>query len=144
MIPNPYLILAVVVAFVLNGFYWHANGANGADDRWKVKITAENLKATQEARAKEQAWQGAVDESAKKYEAKLAGVRRNLATALDGLRDRPDRPAAGSQATGAGPACGTGAGLCKQDSEFLVREAARANEIRAGLEACYTYVDAVK
>lgn len=143
MIPNPYLILSVVVAFVLNGFYWHANGSNGADTRWKAKITAETLKATQDARAKEQMWQGVVNETARNYEIKLAGVRRNLDTALDSLRDRPERPATGSQAAGTGQSCATGTSLCRQDSEFLVREAARADTLRAGLEACYAYVDAV-
>lgn len=144
MIPSPMLMLAVVVAFVLNGFYWHANGSNGADARWKAKITAENLTATQEARAKEHMWQGVVNETARNYEAKLAGVRRNLNTALDGLRDRPERPAAGSQASGIGQSCATGTSLCRQDSEFLVREAARADTLRVGLEACYSYIDAVK
>lgn len=142
--PSPMLMLAVVVAFVLNGFYWHASGSNGADARWKAKITAENLTATQEARAKEQMWQGVVNETAKNYEIKLAVVRRNLDTALNGLRDRPERPATGSQATGTGQSCATGTSLCRQDSEFLVREAARADTLRAGLEACYAYVDAVK
>lgn len=144
MLPSPMLMLAVVIAFVLNGFYWNAHGANAEDTRWKARIHAENLKATQEARAKEQMWQGVVNETAKNYEIKLAGVRRNLDTALNGLRDRPERAAAGGQAAGTGQSCATGTSLCRQDSEFLVREAARADTLRAGLEACYAYIDTVK
>ena len=141
---SPYAILAAVLAFVLNGFFWYAKGVGAEDNRWKVKTHAAELKATLQARAKEQMWQETVNGTARNYEIKLAGVRRNLDTALDSLRDRPERPATGGQAAGTGQSCATGTSLCRQDSEFLVREAARADTIRAGLEACYAYIDAVK
>lgn len=144
MIPPPMLILAVVLAFIGSGFYWHAKGANGMDAQWRARITADNLKASQEARAKEQMWQGVVNETAKNYETQMAGVRRTLDAALDGLRDRPERPAGVSAAARADCAGGTGAELSRPDAEFLVREAARADTLRAALAACYAYADTVR
>lgn len=144
MIPNPYLILAVVVAFVLNGFYWHAHGSNAADARWSAKITAERLAATEAARAKETMWQGVVNETAKNYQAKVAGVRRNLDVALDSLRDRPERPGNLPDHPRADCAGASGAELSGADAEFLAREAARADEQRAGLDACYAWADAIR
>ncbi len=52
--PNPYLILAVVVAFILNGFYWHANGVNSENTRWKAKTEQQRADAENAARTKEQ------------------------------------------------------------------------------------------
>ena len=143
MIPNPMLMFAVLVAFVLNGFYWNAHGSNAADTRWTAKITAENLKATQEARAKERMWQGVVNGTVKNMEAQRAAVQRNLNIALDGLRDRPERPAGVSEAPRTGCQGANGAELSGEDGRFLEGEAARANRHRAALEACYAYADTV-
>ena len=144
MLPSPMLILAVVIAFVANGFYWHAKGSNAENTRWTAKITAERLAATEAARAQEKTWQGVVNETAKSYQAKLVTVRRNLDVALDSLRHRPERPR--DLPDHPRPDCqgGTGAELSRPDAEFLVREATRADEIRAGLDACYAYADALK
>jgi hypothetical protein len=142
---NPYMILAVVIAFVVNGFYWHANGVNGENTRWKAKVEQQRADAEKEARTKEQMWQGVVNGTVKNYEIQVAGVRRNLDAALDSLRSRPGRSSGDVSGT-PGPACpcGTGATLCREDGEFLAREAARADSIRAGLEACYSVIDKVK
>jgi hypothetical protein len=142
--PSPLLMLAVVIAFVLNGFYWHANGSNAADTRWTARIQKERADSLQAARLKEKQLQEAYDAAAKKQAARLAGVQRTLDTALDSLRDRPERPAGVSEAARSDCAGGTGAELSRADAEFLAREAARADGLRAGLEACYFAVDAVK
>ena len=144
MIPNPMLVLAVVLAFIANGFYWHANGVNAENTRWKAKTFQEIAQASEAARKQESMWQGVVNETAKNYQGKVDGIRRNLDIALDSLRARPERadPAAG--ASGSASTCGTGASLCREDGEFLTREAARADETRAGLEAGYKVIDAVK
>jgi len=142
---NPYMILAVVIAFVGNGFYWYANGVNGENTRWKAKVEQQRADAEKEARTKEQMWQGVVNGTVKNYEIQVAGVRRNLDAALDSLRSRPWRSSSDVPGT-PGPACpcGTGASLCREDGEFLAREAARADEIRAGLVACYEVMDSVR
>lgn len=144
MIPSPMLILALVLAFVANGFYWNAHGSNAADARWTAKITAERLQATEAARAKETMWQGVVNETVKTMEAQRAGVQRNLGIALDSLRDRPERRLDLPGTAGTDCQGGTGAELSRADAEFLSREAARADDLRAGLDACYRYADALK
>lgn len=142
--PSPMLILAVVIAFVVNGFYWNAHGSNAADTRWKAKLESQRADAESAARQQEKTWTEAANAIVKNQDAKLAATRRNLDAALNGLRDRPERPAADSKPTGTDCTCSTGAGLCKSDSEFLARLASRADEIRVGLEACYEFADKVK
>jgi hypothetical protein len=134
----------VVLAFVANGFFWNAKGANSADTRWTAKINQERAEATQAARETEKRWQGVVDETSKQYLARIVDQRRSLSVALNGLRDRSERPAADAKPAQADCPCGTGIGLCRPDAEFLVRESARADEIRAGLIACYEVIDGVK
>jgi hypothetical protein len=144
MIPNPMLILAVVLAFIANGFYWNAKGSNAADTRWTAKIEKERADSFKAAREIERNLQEKYDAVAKKQAARLADTRRNLDIALDGLRDRPERPAGMPEGARTGCAGGTGAELSRPDGEFLAREAARADGIRAGLEACYSVIDKVK
>ena len=144
MIPSPMLILAVVLAFIANGFYWHASGSNAADTRWTAKITAERLQATEAARAKETMWQGVVNETAKNYQAKLAGVRSTLDADLERLRSRPERTGDVSGHPRTDCQGASGAELSGPDARFLASEAARADEQRAGLDACYGFIDALK
>lgn len=144
MMPSPMLMLAVVIAFVLNGFYWHASGSNAADTRWTARIEKERADSFKAAREIERNLQEKYDAVAKKQAARLADTRRNLDTALDSLRDRPERPAGMPEGSRAACAGGTGAELSRSDAEFLARESARADDIRDGLEACYSAVDAVK
>ena len=54
MIPSPMLMLAVVLAFVANGFYWFAAGSNSTDTRWKAKINQERAESQAAARADDQ------------------------------------------------------------------------------------------
>lgn len=140
--PSPMLMLAVVIAFVLNGFYWHAHGSNAADTRWTARMEKERADAIAAARIKEKHLQEAYDAATKKQAARLVGVQRTLDTALDSLRDRPERPAGVPDTARADCAGGNGAELSGEDARFLSREAARADGLRAGLEACYTAVDA--
>ena len=142
--PNPYLVLAVVITFVLNGFYWNAHGHNAENVAWKAKTYQELADASEAARKQQSMWQGVVDGTVKNYEAKVAGIRSTLDTALNSLRDRPERAAGVSEAPRIDCAGGTGAELSRPDGEFLEREAARANTIRAGLVACYEVIDGTK
>lgn len=141
---NPYIILAVVVAFVFNGFYWHAKGANGERIRLTAKLQAEQIEATNKARTQEQMWQEVVNGTVKNYDAKVKRIRGDLDAALAELRARPKRADDVPTTPGIKCSCGTGASLCAEDAEFLTREAARADEARAALGACYEVIDGVK
>lgn len=140
--PSPIAILALVLAFVANGFYWHAKGANGADAHWKAKINQERADAQAAARETEQRHQEAANAITKRHAADVQTVRRNLDIALDSLRSRPERPAGMPEAARTDCQGGTGAELSRPDAEFLSREAARADDIRIGLQTCYAHIDA--
>lgn len=67
-----------------------------------------------------------------------------VAAALDGVRQRPDRPAGGGAVPkdSAGNLACTGAQLYRPDAEFLVREAGRADRVRNQLADCRAKYDA--
>ena len=140
--PSPILILAAVLFLAVTNAWTWARATNIADTRWTAKIQTERAKAEADARATEQRHQEAANVIARRYSTEVATVRRNLDLALDSLRNRPDRPATGMpEAARADCEGGTGAELFRADAEFLAREAARADEQRAGLDACYRHVD---
>lgn len=141
MIPGPYMILAAVLFLaVTNALTW-AKATNVADTRWTAKIQTERAKAEAEARATEQRHQEAANANSRRHAAEVFTVRRNLDLALDSLRDRADRPQHLPETARADREGGTGAELFRTDAEFLAREAARADEQRAGLDACYRHID---
>ena len=94
------------------------------------------------AREKEHQQQDAADQIRKDKDAQISAINNQLANALVELRNRPSRTA---QAPSNGQVtCGnTGASLSAEDSEFLEREASRADQIRVALEACYAQYDEV-
>lgn len=101
-------------------------------------------KAVRTARAEEQKQQEAVNEALRKQNLSLADVNADLVRDINGLRLRPPRtPSAGvPQAPRADCQGGTGAELSREDAEFLVGEAARADTLRVGLVTCYEVIDA--
>ncbi len=141
---NPYAILAFIVFTIANGFYWHANGSNAADTRWKAKTEQQRADAESAARSKEKMWQGVVNETAKNYDVKVAGIQRNLDIALDGLRDRPERPVDLPATARANCKDANGAELAGKHAAVLERYAAAAATQDAALAACYTYADKVR
>lgn len=73
----------------------------------------------------------------------IATINARLSAALASLRNRPERPASAGQLSSAAADCkgATGAELYQGDGEFLARIAARADEQRAALAACYQQYD---
>jgi hypothetical protein len=96
-------------------------------------------KAEKAIRDKEHEYQSAADTIRKEKDAQIKVINTQLVDAVSELRKRPSRTAE----TNAGSGC-NGASLFAEDSEFLVREAARADEIRVGLQACYKQYEAIK
>lgn len=76
----------------------------------------------------------------------ISSLRADRDAALAELRNRPRRPAPSATQSEAdaedGPGA-TGRQLYGEDAEFLVREAARADEIRAEVKACYAQYDSL-
>ena len=102
------------------------------------------------ARQRERALEALVKQQREDHRRETNRIAREFAALSDSLRDRPEARAGGggvpeSPDAGAGsaPRC-TGAELYRQDSEFLAREAARADQLRIALNACIAHADAVE
>jgi hypothetical protein len=128
-------LLALSVA-ASGWLYWRLDAAQDELKEVKAGIVAAALAYSEAARQIEQKHAQRVQGITDAKDRTLRRVRDGLLADLDGLRNRPDRvPDAGtaprSACTGA-----TGADLFRPDADFLVREAARADELRAELAAC--------
>lgn len=90
-------------------------------------------------REKEHQYQSDADKIRKEKDAQINAINSELVDAVSQLRKRPSRSPEASN----GQNC-NGSGLYAEDAEFLIREAARADKIRVGLEACYAQYEAIK
>jgi len=94
------------------------------------------------AREKEHQQQDAADQIRKDKDAQITAINNQLADALVQLRNRPSRSSQVSENGQSSVGC-TGAQLYREDSDFLQREATRAETIRVALKACYAQYDEV-
>ena len=123
---NIYAIIAVVaVALFCGGF---VNGCS-----------YQQSKAEKVIRDKEHQYQADADQIRKDKDAQIKVINTQLVDAISGLRSRTSSPTK----TVNGQDC-NGQALSAPDAEFLIREAARADEIRIGLQACYKQYDSLK
>ena len=90
-------------------------------------------------REKEHQYQADADKIRKDKDAQINAINSQLVDAISSLRSRPSS----ATKTINGQDC-NGAALSAPDAEFLIREAARADKIRVGLESCYAQYDAIK
>lgn len=144
---SPQLLAGIGVFFLLiiSHGYAYVTGGKHKDTEWKAKTYEQVAKDLMVVRDQEQAWQGGINAIVTKQDQKFAITRNALDIALNSLRSRPERnDTPVSCPTGTAPACGTGAGLCREDGEFLAREASTAKTLGIALEACYTAYDKVK
>ncbi len=138
---NPWLILGFVLALASSFVAGDIKGHRAEAVKWEARVQKERADGEAAARKTEAMWQETVNGTVRNYETKLAGIRSNYGAALDGLRDRPERPA--DLPDHPRPPCqgATGAELSRSDADFLVGEAARADRHRAALDACYQVID---
>lgn len=139
------LAIAAALAFSHFTVYKAGKAVVRADfDAYRLAQTQALQKAEAEYRAKEQAWQDSANQTTKAKDEAIQNIHARLDDALGELRKRPSRPASGavpaSTCDGKG---GTGAGIYAEDAGFLVRESARADQLRAALGACYSQYDAL-
>jgi len=90
-------------------------------------------------REKEHQYQANADQIRIEKDAQIKAINNQLVDAISELRKRTSRTDKTTNGQG-----GTGATLFAEDAEFLIREAARADQIRIGLEACYKQYDSIK
>lgn len=155
----PKVWLQIAIAAIIAGACWwgyntvYDRGADAVQRKWdavekersdqSAKVAADALQATKDLQA-------SADKQREKANEQIASLNRNLGTAIAGLSNRAPRPDAsgvpGNAASGAGgsePRC-TGAGLYKEDSEFLTREAARAKGLAIQLAQCQAQYNAAR
>ena len=135
MFPLPiltYIKLGAAVAALLLAMYLGYSFEHSRFVAYKATIVSETATT-------EKAHQAAADKIEKEKNAQIASINNQLVDAISELRKRPSRAQSASNGQG-----GTGATLSAEDAEFLTREAARADQIRTGLNACYKQYDALK
>ena len=131
MNPLLYIKLGLACAALLGSAYL---GYSFEHNRFVVFKAA----IAKETRQKEVEHQIATDGIRKVKDAQIRDINAKLVDAINELRKRPNRPENALSGQ-----IGTGASLFAEDAIFLRREAARADEIRTGLDACYKQYDAI-
>jgi hypothetical protein len=154
---NPWLILGFVLAVAAAGgaglYKGHDLGMAEVQQKWdkeRAAQEAEHAAAQAAAREKEQELQANADQLRKEKDREIRDLNARAAALTNSLRDRPTRPTAEASAlpstasAGCAPASCTGAGLSREDAEFLAREAARADELRSSLRQCLAQYQAIR
>jgi hypothetical protein len=154
---NPWFLLAMLVALLsASGIgYWRGDKAGRAEiqqqwDHEKADLLAKHTEAVNQAREKEQNWQQAADNIRQEKDREIRNLNARTTALSNVMRQRQDRPSADAsnttQTTGSGQVAAgcTGKQLYRPDGEFLVGEAARADEIRAALKQCYSQYEAIR
>lgn len=118
-------IFLFVAGWTVNGWRYEKNISQGIQKSQNVQYEIQN----------------ALTKERQKKDAEIRYITNLYNDSLKQLRERPLRS---SQTAPNGKTC-TGADLSREDAEFLVREAARADEVVANLNFCYnTYEETRK
>ena len=150
---------ALAVAGFLFGCAWKAYvlgeqaGKASVQALWdaeKLEQTTQLHKSKDAALKKERTLQKTIDQKRKEAAHEIDLLMAERDAALGELRQRAERQAPGVDATSdqgadAGPSAQrcTGAGLFREDAQFLVGEAARANRTRQELKKCLAHAGAI-
>jgi hypothetical protein len=154
---NPWLIVGFVVALSVATVTGYMKGDTAGrahvQQQWDKERTQQaeaHAMAMEAARQKEQELQTTADQLRKDKDREIRDLNARAVALTASLRQRPERPTPEARpvpgATSTGPAvtsC-TGAELSRPDAEFLAREAARADELRAALRQCLTQYETLR
>jgi len=157
--PYKYVVDAVVLAALVAGLAFGVHKYNEHQqeigearvqaqwDKEKKQIEVDSQKLKDANATKEKALQATADTIRSQADVQIQALNSSLASAIAGLRERPSRDGSGNMphdpSTGATLGA-TGADLLRQDSEFLVREASRADKLRLQLAQCQAQYNSVK
>lgn len=131
------LAFGVLVGWVINGWRLNANIAS-----LRASQAEEVSRYYQAARTAEKALITATEGIRRQKDAEIKVITGKLQSALGELRQRQERPSSADTSRDCKGA--TGAELSRQDAEFLIRESARADQLRSALELCYRQYDTVR
>lgn len=153
---NPWVVVGFVLAVAAAGsaglYKGHDLGMAEVQQKWdreRAQQEAQYAAAQAAAREKEQALQARANKLRQEKDREIRNLNARASALANSLRERPARAAAQSgdvshsAGTGSAAQSCTGAGLAREDAEFLAREAARGNETRALLKQCRDQYDTV-
>lgn len=138
---------AAVLAIVLAGAIWKIRhdgivaGRAEVQQKWDAE-TAQEIKQQAAAKAKADGdtkdLQDKADTNRRKANAEILALNVRVGEYAARLRQRPERPDAGSVPTVAGPGAGgcTPSQLYRSDASLALQIAADADRLRIGLQAC--------
>ena len=150
---NRVAIAAVILVIACFGAYKRGlhHGEAKIQAKWDSERTAimqAAQQAIQERIAAEEQLRRQADEQQKTYQQKITRLTADRDALLRSVRERPSRDSGGDVpgTAAAGDRCAgcTGAGLSREDAEFLVGEAARADRIAEQLSACVAQYEAAR
>lgn len=131
-------IYARIVAFLLASVVLlgvgYRHGIKTKQGEWDASIVASEAKA----KAQQERFNAALTANNQAHADDVRRINGRLSDALERLRKRPERMPDQARAACEGA---TGSELSRPDAGFLEREAARADELRSALTACYSWVD---
>lgn len=153
---NPWFLLGAALAVAAAGagglYKGHELGMAEVQQAWdkeKTQQYAAYAEAQESARRKEQELQASADKLRKEKDAEIRNINARATALSNSLRERASRPAPeastvpSTASAGCAAASCTGAGLSREDAEFLAGEAARADELRAALKQCHAQYGAL-
>jgi hypothetical protein len=129
---------------------WQTNGwrLTAQINHIEARHAAQYAAAQEAAREKEQRMQAAADQLREDKDAQIRTITNRLNSVVAQLRSRPERPSVSSITPDAriglvATGC-SGAELYREDGEFLIREAARAEVIKEGYKQCTKQYESVR
>lgn len=131
------LTFGVLVGWVINGWRLNANIAS-----LKASQAEEVSRYYQAARKAEKGLIEATEAIRRKKDDEIKVINNKLQSTLSELRQRQERSSSADTTRDCKGT--TGAELSRQDAEFLIRESARADQLRSALELCYRQYDTVR
>ena len=138
------ILLAWTAMSVYNAGY--RAGESKIQAKWDAEVSAMALAQAAElerAMAKTAELQAQVQQITRSHRNEIARINARHAAAIDGVRDRPERPDSGGVPEGASVGTGsagcTGAELYRPDAEFLIGIARDADRLRLALAACIAH-----
>ena len=144
-----YTALAVIIAAGVAGAYGYMRGEESGrlqvQSKWdaeRAELEAIHARDQQIAREREKLMQQTADRLRQEKDRETRDLNSRVTALNNSLRDRPSRTTntistvPSTTRAGCTPTVCTGAGLSKEDGEFLAREAARGAEAVTLLQQC--------
>ena len=145
-------------SILLAGTAWFAHssgkrsGMSEIQSRWDAEVAAMAIAQAAEitaARERESALNEQLARQRRDHRNEVNRLAAQHAAAIDGLRNRPDRPSDGGLPEGASAGAGypggcTGAELYRPDAEFLIGLAGEADRLRLALAACIAHTSEIE